>query len=487
MQAVTVNQVDPASSGWFFTTKLRIGFNFFGRCASNSAVLLGSDVIALLLAFETAAVARWVIMGSPMVQTWILWIAGFWAIGAALWGLLPGWGLSPVESLRRQVLLTCASFAAAAVLLFLAKTGIENSRFTFMLAFGLAVPLVPFFRMMSKRMLIRYRIWGIPVAVYGGGDAGRTVLRALQDEPGQGYYPVCVFDDDSALQNMEIEGVPVRGATDSIAQNVPIAILAMTRIANERISELMEGALSSYLRVMIIPNIVHIPSLWVTSRDLSGIPGLEMANNLLDPSKRIFKRTVEMAATLLTFPLWGPLCGLIAALIWLEDRANPIFRQTRMGQGDSVFETFKFRTMVPDAEAVLQEHLDTDPAIRAEWERHCKLLVDPRITRVGNFLRRTSLDELPQLFNVLRGEMSLVGPRPLPAYHYEQLPESTRRLRERVKPGMTGMWQVSGRSDAGNDGMIRWDPYYVRNWSLWLDIVILVRTFKVVLAGSGAR
>ena len=106
---------------------------------------------------------------------------------------------------------------------------------------------------------------------------------------------------------------------------------------------------------------------------------------------------------------------------------------------------------------------------------------------MGKFLRKTSLDEIPQLFNVLKGEMSLVGPRPLPRYHYDQLPGSVRMLRERVKPGITGLWQVSGRSDAGNEGMIRHDPYYVRNWSIWLDIVILVRTVRAVLFGSGAR
>ncbi len=487
MHATATTQVDPAPAGWIFSTKLRIGFSYFGRYVSNSLVLLGTDVFALLLAFEAAAVARWAIMGEPMIQTWIVWLAAFWAIGAVVWGLLPGWGLSPVESFRRQVLLTCASFAATSMVLFLGQMGLENSRLTFLLAFVLAVPTVPLMRLLAKRILIGSRKWGIPVAIYGGGNAGRTIIEALQEEPGQGYYPVCVFDDDPALANGEIKGVPVRGSTESIAKNVPVAILAMTRIDSDRISELMQGALSSYLRVMVIPNLINIPSVWVTSRDLSGVPGLEIANNLLDPTKCVLKRTFELAVTLLTFPFWGPLCGLIAALIWLEDRANPIFRQKRLGEGNQTFETIKFRTMVPNAEAVLQERLERDPAMKEEWEKHCKLVDDPRITRVGKILRRTSLDELPQLFNVLRGEMSLVGPRPLPAYHYDQLPEATRKLRERVRPGMTGMWQVSGRSDAGNEGMVRWDPYYVRNWSLWMDIVIMVRTFQVVLLGSGAR
>jgi lipopolysaccharide/colanic/teichoic acid biosynthesis glycosyltransferase len=142
--------------------------------------------------------------------------------------------------------------------------------------------------------------------------------------------------------------------------------------------------------------------------------------------------------------------------------------------------------MHPDAEGILQSRLEDDPELRREWQTNFKLRRDPRITRVGAFLRRTSLDELPQLVNVLRGEMALVGPRPLPAYHYEELPERVRKLRDRVRPGVTGLWQVSGRSEAGHAGMSRWDAYYVRNWSVWLDIVIFVRTIRTVVTGHGA-
>ena len=142
--------------------------------------------------------------------------------------------------------------------------------------------------------------------------------------------------------------------------------------------------------------------------------------------------------------------------------------------------------MVRNAEAVLARHLAADAQLRAEWEAHCKLKHDPRITAVGRFLRRTSLDELPQLFNVIAGNMALVGPRPLPAYHEEKLPARLREVRHRVRPGITGLWQVSGRSNAGNAGLERWDQYYVRNWSIWLDIVILVRTIRAVFRADGA-
>ncbi|MFQ3224815.1 MAG: lipopolysaccharide/colanic/teichoic acid biosynthesis glycosyltransferase [Lentimonas sp.] len=161
-------------------------------------------------------------------------------------------------------------------------------------------------------------------------------------------------------------------------------------------------------------------------------------------------------------------------------------KQQRIRGGGRLFDALKFRTMVPEVEVVLEVELREDRALRAEWEHDCKLKRDPRITKIGKFLRRSSLDEIPQLVNVLRGELSLIGPRPLPNYHHDQLPSSVRKLRERVKPGMTGFWQVSGRSEVGSDGMVRWDPYCVRNWLLWLDIVILVRTVRVVIGGHGA-
>ena len=148
---------------------------------------------------------------------------------------------------------------------------------------------------------------------------------------------------------------------------------------------------------------------------------------------------------------------------------------------------WKFRTMVKNAQEVLEKKLTQDPKLKSEWEESFKLRRDPRITWIGKFLRRTSIDELPQLFNVLRGEMSLVGPRPVPSYHNEELTEKVRKLRDHVRPGMTGLWQVSGRSELGNAGMLRWDPYYVRNWSIWLDVVILIRTFRAVVFRRGAR
>lgn len=202
--------------------------------------------------------------------------------------------------------------------------------------------------------------------------------------------------------------------------------------------------------------------------------------------RQAIKQTIEFSLVLLTLPLWLPVCIIIYMLILIEDGKNPLFVQDRVGKNGHIFRTFKFRTMVVNAEEVLKKVLEENEELRLEWDTFYKLRKDPRITRIGRFLRTTSLDELPQLLNVLLGDMVLVGPRPLTTYHQEALPQHVQELRNSVKPGITGLWQVSGRSDAGTEGMKQWDPYYVRNWSIAMDFSILLRTVKVVIAREGA-
>jgi Undecaprenyl-phosphate galactose phosphotransferase WbaP len=260
----------------------------------------------------------------------------------------------------------------------------------------------------------------------------------------------------------------------------------MPDLLRERTVQLLDGPLQSYRKVLVIPDMVDVPSLWVRTCDLNGVLGLEITRNLLSPFAQRLKRATDIVAVLLFAPIWFPLCLLIGWVIWLEDGESPFYYQERIGKEGSRFYAWKFRTMVPNAEDVLRQRLEEDEALRLEWQTNYKLRIDPRVTRIGRFLRRFSLDELPQLFNVLRQEMSLVGPRPLPEYHHATLKPHARNLREKVRPGITGFWQISGRSDIGTDGMEQWDSYYVRNWSPWLDAVALIRTARIVIRGSGA-
>ena len=444
------------------------------------------DSLALSAAMLLAGATRWWLFDAPMIPLWSVLLLPAWGLGAWVARLLPGWGLGAVEELRRTMMLLGLVFIGTAVVLFLSKQSEAHSRFTLTLGYGFSIPVVPYARTLVKKGLIKTKSWGLPAAIYGGGSAGRRIIEALQQEHGLGYTPVAVFDDNPERWDGFVAGVPVLGDTHQCTHDAPLALLAMPDIDRTQLPALLEGPLSHYKQIVLLPNLFEIPTLWVRSCDLGGVLGLEITSNLLDPLARSLKRVMDLVLVLITLPLWLPLCLVITLAIYLEGGGSALYFQERLGKNNLPFKTIKFRTMVPEAEGVLQEKLDSDPALRAEWETNFKLRRDPRITGVGTWLRKTSLDEVPQLINVLRGEMSLVGPRPLPEYHQRKLAARTQDLRSRLRPGLTGLWQISGRSDIGLDGMERWDGYYVRNWSVWLDLVILFRTTRAVVKRSGA-
>jgi Undecaprenyl-phosphate galactose phosphotransferase WbaP len=457
-----------------------------GRWVLNSGLLLLGDALALFAALHAAGHLRTLFKGAPHFSEWNWFLLVAWFVGSLGVRLAPGWGLGPVEELRRIVLLLTGVFAATTTALFFAKSSTDASRFTLFIAYVLSIALIPFFRIQCKRLLIKTNLWGMPSVIYGDMTSARTIVEALRSNPGLGYVPVAVYDDTLVHVGETIMDVPVVSEPQDAQHSAGVVIFATQGLSRHRMVEIIEGPLSSFRHLVLIPDLVEAPSLWVKPRDLGGVLGLEISSNLLDYWARLLKRTVETILVLLTLPLWLPFSLLLAFAVWVQDRRNPLFTQERVGQNGRLFLMIKFRTMYTDAEEILAARLEEDPLLREEWSRHFKLRRDPRITPVGRLLRKTSLDELPQLFNVLANTMSLVGPRPLPDYHDRELPDRIRRLRQRVKPGMTGLWQVSGRSEAGNSGLMKWDSYYVRNWSLWLDIVILVRTIRVVLTGKGA-
>ncbi len=461
-------------------------YSYARRFFLNAIALGLFEAIALMVSLLLGGIIRLAWKGEPMLANWMWYLLGAWSIGAYITRLLPGWGLGPVEELRRTFFLLTTVFTSTTAMLFWGKAAEITSRFTLTLGFLLSIFFVPLIRREVKRSLLLLNLWGIPTVLYGHAKPLVQVANALREERGLGYLPSGIFLEASGEAPAEVAGLSVLGSSDHHTEAAPVAILATAGISPQRVSELLDGPLANYRRIVVIPDISEAATLWVKPRDLMGMLGIEIPGNLLDPLARFIKRTLDLALVLLTAPLWVPLCIVIGIAIFVTDRADPIFRQERIGRYNRPFSTLKFRTMYPNAEEILQRKLNEDPALRLEWETHFKLRCDPRITRIGHFLRSTSLDELPQLLNVLRGDMSLVGPRPLPRYHYDELPERVRQLRDRVRPGVTGLWQVSGRSEAGHAAMPRWDTYYVRNWSIWLDIVILARTFRAVSSGQGA-
>ena len=454
------------------------------RSLHNTFWMMWADTMVLMFTLVVSGYLRYFIK-DYMPPSRGFWVIPAWWFGALVVGLLPGWGNGPVEELKRIESLLIAVFAMAAAVLFLSKTADVTSRIKFLLMYVVSVPLLPLMRALTRRLLVRKEEWGVPVVIYGNDETASHVIRVLQNEQGLGYQPVGIFDQDEPVGN-KILGVPVLGGLHDTTTLASVALLAAPAIPRDQLAALLDGPLAGYHRVIIIPDLLDIPSLWVKARDFMGVLGLEVTRNLLSPVALLVKIVFEVGLVLALSPAWVPVGLVMALLVWLEDRHNPIYTQERVGRHGRLFRTLKFRTMVPDAEAALQEVINQNPDIEKEWKLNSKLRNDPRITRVGRFLRRTSLDELPQLINVIKGEMALVGPRPLPTYHHGKLPERVRLLREQVLPGITGLWQVSGRSASGDAGMERWDAYYVRNWSLWLDLVILVRTFRAVWSGQGA-
>lgn len=458
---------------------------FYRRYFFNSLSIVISDALVLAISLCLANFFLLLVKGLEFSITNGFLIIPAWVFVSAVSRLLPGWGLGVVDELRKIQGSLFVMFAVVLLASFFTKKTLVTSRITFLLTYLCSAILVPLARAMTRGIIISLGQWGVPVSIYGNRRSAEKVIDALRGETGMGYIPSAVFSDDLS-QGSVVNGVSVLGALHNVTYRTPVAIVTTGDKSRHQLVDTLEGPLEVYRRVILIPDLDEAPSLWVVPRDLQGILGLEITKNLLNPFARAFKRFSDLSLVLVFSPLWVPLMLFLYVLIWLEDRKNPMFMQPRIGRGGGVFRTAKFRTMVPNAEKVLEKALKNNPALKKEWEAHFKLKKDPRITKVGSFLRKTSLDEIPQLLNVLNGTMSLVGPRPLPEYHFKDLPEQVRFLRDKVHPGITGLWQVSGRSEAGTAGMEKWDPYYVRNWSIWLDIVIIARTFKAVFGGHGA-
>ncbi len=230
----------------------------------------------------------------------------------------------------------------------------------------------------------------------------------------------------------------------------------------------------------------HPPLPTATTGSRKAVSTLSPSRQLHSARSQILKRGLDLIIASLGLLLVSPVLVLLALVIYFDSPGTVIFRQERSGKGGNPFKMWKFRTMVPNSKEVLEKHLAEHPAAKTEWKRTYKLKDDPRITRAGKVLRKTSLDELPQLFNVLGGQMSLVGPRPLPMYHHRALTLQTQQLREAVLPGLTGLWQITYRSEGELEEIETCDALYVCNWSVGLDLSILLKTIPAVLKRKGA-
>jgi Undecaprenyl-phosphate galactose phosphotransferase WbaP len=405
-------------------------------------------------------------------------------------GLYPGIGVGAADALRRLTWATTLVFAGVAGATFLLRGAELYSRQVFLVAWALALFAVPLARWLVRYACCRLPWWGIPVAVLGAGRTGEQVVRLLHQRPALGLRPVAVLDDDAAKLGGAVGSLAVAGPLDQTVPHLPgrgihHAILAMPGLPPERLGAVLD-LLGGHLRhVYLAPALPGCPELVAETREFANTLVLEVRQNLLDPRARVAKRLLDLAGAIGGGLLILPLIAAIAALVRLSSPGPAFYGQRRIGRDGATFTAWKFRSMVADADAALARHLAAHPELREEWERDHKLKDDPRVTWIGALLRRTSLDELPQLWNVVRGEMSLVGPRPIVAAEVAKY-GARYALYTKVRPGMSGLWQVSGRNDTTYAERVALDCYYVRNWSPWLDLVILAHTVRVVALSRGA-
>jgi len=378
-------------------------------------------------------------------------------------------------------------------ILYLGKFGERVSRTVLVLMSVISFPLFPIIRMNEKRFLIWSGLLKSKALIIGAGKTGKLILNAFKKDPNFGFNVVGFLDDDPDKIGKEIEGIKIHGGIDKAQRyigksGIEDVVIAMPGCKRNKLISLINKLQHDTQNILLIPDLFGIIVLGTNLQHFfqEQAIGLEVKNNLARPLNIIIKKIFDIIGSLILFVVLAVPMLIIAWIIRHGSRGPAIFSQERIGKNDRPFKCYKFRTMYADAEERFKSFLGNSPDAQNEWKNHWKLKDDPRVTKIGRFLRRTSLDELPQIFNVIRGDMSLVGPRPVTRKEIDTYYKDHAKLCFGVPPGITGLWQVSGRSNTSYDYRITLDSWYVRNWNLWLDIVILLKTVRSVIKQEGA-
>ena len=322
--------------------------------------------------------------------------------------------------------------------------------------------------------------------IVGAGEVGRTIMRNIVAQPELGYQVVGFVDDRPERGTKDIGRFKALGATDHIPevikqQKVDVVVVTLPWLYHRKILSIMGQCERAQVAVKIVPDLFQMSLSNVDIDDLNGIPLISIRPPSISGGNLALKRAADLFFATLLLVLTLPLMLVMALLIRLDSSGPAVFRQTRVGRGGRPFTVFKFRTMHQDAEQRQEELTGLNEASGPLF----KIKQDPRRTRLGRFLRRTSIDELPQLYNVLRGEMSMIGPRPALPSEVQQY-QAWHMKRLETWPGLTGLWQVSGRSELSFDEMVLLDIYYIENWSPLLDLKIALKTIPCLVVGTGA-
>jgi len=459
--------------------------------------LLLGDLIAMLGCHYLASIVIIAVFGFSMPADHLLqgWATAIVFAGAGLMiGLYPATAVSPVVELRQTVVTGWLAFATIMLLNQMLATLSNFEMIVGLCGAVFASVLVPLVRNIVRHHFARYRWWGERVIIIGSGVQGQAIYRFYQRGRHRGLKPVGIVDSAEtaagsvpAIQNGSMVYLGPISRLPLLARKnyVHWGIVAPGGCEGLNMSELIRFC-GVFHHLILLPTDMLVPSLWSASRECAGVMGIHVRDHLRSPLSGWTKRSFDIIGAAAGMIVASPILLSIAVLVKLKSPGPVFYGHERIGKSGVKFKAWKFRSMVPNAAEVLDKHLERDPELRRQWFEDQKLRNDPRIIPgIGNLIRKTSLDELPQLWNVLVGDMSLVGPRPIVTAEIERYSEMY-PLYLRVRPGITGLWQVSGRNDTSYNQRVRLDCYYVCNWSIWLDVYIVMRTFKTVMLSEGA-
>ena len=371
---------------------------------------------------------------------------------------------------------------AIALILFFSKVSEEYSRSIILLFFilNLLIPICTYF---LKRYFMKFKIF-------------RKDIFAVCDKFGEKEIDKWFVHDNSfgfdVHKKIIVDGLSIKEIKKSIDEfsnpkTYHAAVVSLGEFSTDVTFHIVNHIQHHTSRVFVLPKITNMPLFNAEVFNSINHKGLAIyiKNNLLNTTEKIIKQIFDKIMSIVLAIILLPLLLVLYIITYISTKGHPIFKQKRVGQNGKSFRIYKFRTMRIDADEVLENLIANDEALKKEWESEFKLKDDPRVTPIGKFLRRTSLDELPQIINVFQGKMSLVGPRPIIEEEMQMYGEFIDYFKA-VKPGMTGLWQVSGRNDLAYDERVQLDVWYVRNWSMELDIIILVKTIAIMISRKGS-
>lgn len=384
------------------------------------------------------------------------------------------------------------AFLVIMTMIFLARSHTRFSRTVIVVGWVLSIVVFPLERLLIKKLLARSGLWRKNILILGTGQTAQKVAREIRRDKSLGLTIVGFLSERRNQVGRSLaDGIPVVGVIGDLRRLITAldardVVVSLSRGKQNRVLGIAKSCEHLVENIKIVPETGSDYTSGVRVEELRDIITLSLPRNLSKPWNKVIKNTFDLSLGFVFLLLASPFLVLIAAAVKIDSPGPAFFTQKRLGRRGKEFRMIKFRSMHRDAPQRLAAHFRNRPEARREWNKYQKLKgEDPRVTRVGRFLRSSSLDELPQILNVLFGDMSLVGPRPYLPREKSRLGPAREFIR-RVRPGLTGLWQVRGRNRLSFRDRLALDEYYIRNWSLWLDIVILLQTVKVVIRREGA-